>query len=242
MRTAVLIFLFFAGIVVHSSCEDSRAQMVPDQPKNPDAEKLAKAIVSAISTDNYAAFTDLLLTQQEYLTTLRSSTDPHTQQKVNDSTDAMHRLHMHTRKSFDEVRRKGIRDGLAWERVTYKSSNYSIDTVDGVELIHLTIRMDFRGVEYLLTAQEVIRTKTGWKISGNLQYGDMPAYHRAEDLARQMQDSIRVTDSLMAAYLYLQADSALKADSLYTHRKADSISMADSIAAASRIKKKKGKH
>lgn len=242
MRKGHIVLLFFFVSLVLTRCEDSRAHVIPDHPKNPDAEKLAKAIVVAISTDNYPAFTDIFVTQQEFVGLLQSSTNPRVQQRATDTLNMMRMLHKRARRSFDEIRKEGTRDGLAWERVKYKSTTYDIDTLDGVELIFMTIRMDFRGVEYALTAHEIVRTKSGWKLSGKLEYGDRLKNSYAVDLARKLQDSIHIADSIMAVYMYLQADSALKSDSIHAareRRSKDSIRIADSIAAASRIKKKK---
>ena len=242
MRTGLLTLVLFAIVITGTRCEDSHAQMIQDQPKNPEAEKLAKAIVNAISTDNYAAFTDLIVTQREYVTVLQSSTTPRVQQVANDSIRGMQQMHKRARNSFDDVRKGGMHDGLAWERVKYKSTTYTIDTLDGVELIDMKIWMDFRGVEYVMTAQEVVKTKSGWKMFGELAYGDRGKRMHAEDLARKMQDSIAMADSIMAVMMYMEAESMRLADSMAMVRAMwtiDSIRMADSIAASEQ--KKKGK-
>ncbi len=240
MRTGLLALALLAIVITGVRCEESRAQMVPDAPKNPDAEKLAKAIVVAISTDNYAAFTDLLVTQRDFVNVMRSSTNPQVQERANDSITGIRSVHKKARRSFDDIRKDGTRDGIAWERAKYKSSTFAMDTTDGVEIIYMTIVIDFRGAEYPIIAKEIVKTKTGWKILGRLEYGGPTKY--AYELAMVMRDSIAMADSMMVAQMTQQYESMRIADSVAAVRMqwaTDSTRIADSLAASSA--KKKGK-
>lgn len=227
MRTTLLTLLLAIGIAA-IPCEELRAQTNRVEPKNPEAEKLAKAIVTAISTDNYLAFTDLMVTQRDYVTIMRSSTDPEDKARADDSVAGMHKVNRTARRSFDGIRKEGTQDGIAWEKAQYKSSRFTIDTVNGVEIIRMVIIIGFRGAEYPITAGEVVRTKSGWKVLGRIRYGDRLT---AEEEAKRLMDSIRVMDSMLQVQMEMMYDSMKMVDSLAAviemQRLADSASEAE---------------
>lgn len=238
MRILLLALLLSVAVMGGTSCEESRAQMMQtgptnEQPRNPELEKLAKAIVAAIATDNYAAFTDLLVTQREYVALMRASTHPGDEIKANDSVAVMQKVYKTARRSFDEIRENGTRDGIVWERAQYKSVRYNLDTLHGVEFVRMVIVIGFRGAEYPITASEVMKTTSGWKVLGRIRYGERDIYARygdPEEIARRMQDSIHKADSLVAREMMRLADSIIRADSLaatQAKRWQDSINEAD---------------
>jgi hypothetical protein len=241
MRTGLLALLLFAIVITGTRCEESRAQTIQDQPKNPEAEKLAKALVASITTNNYAAYTDLLIVQHDYVN-MRLSTDPGDMEKVNDSTRGMQKVHKEARKSFERVRDRGERAGLAWERTRYKSCSYELDTVKGIEFVTMKVIMEFREVEYPITIEGIWRTPKGWRLFGPVEFGDKNS--SSIDLARRMMDSIAMADSMMMMQMYYLADSARMADSMsaaHMYWQADSAHRADSVATSTKKKGKKKK-
>jgi len=240
MRTGVLVLTLFIIMMTGTQCEESRAYSVSPKATSPEAEKLGKAIVAAICADNYSAYTELLVTQREYVTVMKSSSDPEDQEKANDSIRGMQKVYRTARQSFDRIRKEATHDGIVWEKAQYKSCWYSIDTIDRVEVIQLNIVMAFRGAEYPFSASEVVRTKSGWKVLGRLYYGDRSAY----DMARMMMDSINAADSMMMVEMMHQYDSVRTADStawVRERRLNDSMRIADSLAASNLRKKGKKK-
>lgn len=230
--------VLFAIVIAGMHGEDSHAQMPPTEPKNPEAEKLAKAIVTAISTDNYAAFTDLLVTQREYVVLLQRSADPADREKVNDSVAEMRKVYRMARRSFDGIREEGLRDGIVWERAQYKSMKFHLDTVKGTECMRMVIIIGFRGAEYPLTATDIVKTGSGWKLLGRIRYGERDITANPYDMARAMQDSIRKADSLLVVEMMRLADSISRADSVAAMQ---AKRWQDSINEAERKKAEEGK-
>jgi hypothetical protein len=214
MKPVYSIIIACTLMVFTSSCGPSaadRASAIADSTRKADSlknasefntpEAIAGAIVEAISKNDYAAFSNLFITKGEMVALMKASTNPDDQEAITRADDIMKDIISGSKASFDRVRQGGGEDGIIWEQAKYKNSEYEMSKKDGIESMELKIVLDYKGAEYMINVQKVVKTAAGWKLVGQANYGnDMdPYFQRLADSMAAAESAAAAADSAAAA-------------------------------------------
>lgn len=150
----------------------------------PDA--FGNALVSAISRNDYAAFSNMLITKEEMTQLMNASTDPEDKEALKNVDQIQKDIISRSRTSFDDVRNGGLKDGIIWEQAKYKKSEYQMSKKDGIESMELKIIVDYKGAEYQMEVSKIAKTSSGWKLVGGLMYGN------SEEMMQRYMDSLNM--------------------------------------------------
>ncbi|MBI3512147.1 MAG: hypothetical protein HY064_15925 [Bacteroidetes bacterium] len=187
-----IFFAFSCGSAADKAKADSttKADSIGKLSNFTDPDAFATEIVTALSKNDFTAFSRLVINKEEMIALMNSSKDQSDKDMVSHADEMMKDITENSKKTFDEVRDAGTKDGIDWSQAKFKKGEYDRKDQGGFESMAMKMVIDCKGKEYHLAIDKTAKAKTGWRIVGRMDYGD-------QDMAgmiQSMMDSINNPD------------------------------------------------
>lgn len=125
-------------------------------------EEFGESLFSVVKNNNKTDFKELLITQKDVINIagLKWRTSI-AQIFVNDSTQNLYLNH--ERNQINEIRKAGTKEGVNWDNVVFKKTEYHIKTKDSIEILKGSILFTSEGRDYEMYFRNAIKVGTDWK-------------------------------------------------------------------------------
>lgn len=164
----ITVFLFSCG---QKPEEKTTEQKISDakqieEPTNTTLENLSASFLMALKKNNFKSIENFLPVREDVILILSvyEGTEEEKKELLADAEDNVKKIRANTRKSFDEILKKGTEAGINWSEADFSSADYTLKKENNIEMADLTIIFTYKSLRYKIKIEECINTEKGWLI------------------------------------------------------------------------------